>query len=128
MALPMSHETLKALLWDLLSLGCSLPIVKGVVDAILTRHRRFRLALPLTGDKAYSRLMQSLGRFQGRQRPLKLPITRDLVVRCLRALTGLSPAEQRDCLAAVIATIAGLFFVYKPRKGYMLCVIPTPGS
>ncbi len=64
LVLPMSHETLKALLWDLLSLGCSLAIVKGIVDAILTRHQRFRLIPPLTGERAYSRLMQSLGRFQ----------------------------------------------------------------
>ncbi len=39
--LPMPAETLKALLWDLLSMGFSLAVVKGVVDAILARHRRF---------------------------------------------------------------------------------------
>ena len=119
LVLPMSHDTLKALIWDLLSLGCSLPIVKGVVDAVLTRHRRFRLTPPLAaGDRAYSRLMQSLSRFQGQQRPLKLPITRDLVIRCLQAAPGRSPAEQRDCLAAVIATIAGL----RPSEGARLQV------
>jgi hypothetical protein len=112
----MSHETLKAILWDLLSLGCSHAIVNGMVDAILARHRRFKLAPPLSGDWAYARLMQSLGRFQGQQRPLKLPITRDLVVRCLRALPGLSPAEQLDCLATVIATITGL----RPAEGARL--------
>ena len=63
---------------------------------------------PLSGDRAYGRLMQSLGRFQGQQRPLKMPITRDLVVSGLRALPGRSPAQQRDCLAMVIATLAGL--------------------
>ena len=61
LVLPMSHDTLKAVLWDLLALGCSLAIVKGVVDAILARHRRFRLTPPLSGDRAYGRLMQIPG-------------------------------------------------------------------
>ena len=116
LVLPMSHDTLKAILWDLLSLGCFLAIVKGVVDAVLARHRRFRMTPPLSGERAYGRLMQSLGRFQGQQRPLKLPINRDLVVGCLRVLPGLSPAQQRDCLAAVIATLAGL----RPAEGARL--------
>ena len=62
--------------------------------------------------------MQSLSRFQGQQRPLKLPISRDLVIRCLQTAPGRSPAEQRDCLAAVIATIAGL----RPSEGARLQV------
>jgi hypothetical protein len=108
LVLPMSHDTMKVIPWDLLSLGCSHAIVKGVVDAIRARHRRFRLAPPLSGDRAYARLMQQ-------QHPLKLPITRDLVVSCLRALPGLSPAQQRDCLATVVATLTDLR-PYAPRR------------
>ena len=40
------------------------------------------------------------------------------MVRCLRAAPGLSPAEQRDCLATIIATIAGL----RPSEGARLQV------
>ena len=116
LVLPMSYDTLKAVLWDLLSLGCSHAVVKGVVDAILARHRRFRMTPPLSGDRAYGRLMQSLGRFQGQQRPLKLPVTRDLVVSALLALPGRSPAQQRDCLALVVATLTGL----RPAEGARL--------
>ena len=60
--LPMPSETFKTLVWDL---GCFLPIIKGAVDSILARHRRFHLPSPRTGDQAYSFLMCSLSRSQG---------------------------------------------------------------
>ena len=110
--LPMSLLTMRALLWDLLATRCTAAMIKGVVDGIQARHRRFGLPSPLTGPRAYSRLIQSMSRFQGRQRQLKLPISRDWVVRML-SLRGLSPATERNCLAAVTATVNCL----RPSEG-----------
>jgi hypothetical protein len=116
--LPMSAVHFKALAWDLLAMGCSLAIVKGTVDAVLARHRRFNLPPPTSGARAYSRLMASLARFQGQQRPLKLPISAALVARCLRHLRGQPLGVQRNCLAAAVATVACL----RPSEGARLQV------
>ena len=97
--LPMSGETLKALLWDFLSLGCSSAILKAVLDCIQSRHRYFGLESPLQGACTYRRLMHCLLRFQGRQRPLKYPIHRSLVVRFLSCEFP-SLLAFRNCLAA----------------------------
>ena len=82
--LPMSESTLQALLWDALSMGCSLPVLMGMVNAIQARHKHFRLPPPIGGDGEYKRLRKALSRFAGTQHRHVFPIHRDLVVRMLR--------------------------------------------
>jgi len=107
LVLPMTRETLEALVWDMLSCQCTAPMIRGVVDATQARHRRFGLPSPLVGARAYARFMASLSRFQGTQSPYKSPITPDLVMAMLLAPTS-SPAEERNVLAACTSTISGL--------------------
>lgn len=113
--LPMNMRTLKALLWDMLTAECSLAIIKGVIDGTQARHRRFNMPCPLSGPRAYSRLEHCLQRFQGRQRRLKLPVTRDMVVRCLRSDT-LTAAGERNVLALAVGTTCCL----RPSEGARL--------
>ena len=113
--LPMTLPTLKAVIWDLLSCQCTTPVIKGVIDGIQARHRQFGLQSPLVGVLSYSRLIQSLSRFQGTQRTLKLPISAGLVRQVLEVLCT-TPAEERDCLALGTATVAGI----RPLEGSRL--------
>ena len=113
--LPMDRQTLEALIWDMLSCQCTTPIIKSVVDGIQARHRRFSLPSPLAGPRAYSRIMQSLSRFQGTQSAFKSPITPDLVRASLLA-TSASPADERNALAVGLATICGV----RPAEGAAL--------
>ena len=110
--LPMQRPTLEALIWEMLACQCTTPIIKGVIDAIQARHRRFALPSPIVGPRAYSRLAQSLTRFQGTQSPYKSPITPALVRAILLATTS-TPAEERNALAAGLATVNGL----RPAEG-----------
>ena len=82
--LPMSESTLQALLWDAISLGCSLPVLKGLVHAVQARHGHFGLTKPISGDGQYQRLIKSLSRFNGTQHRHVFPIHRDLVVKMLQ--------------------------------------------
>jgi hypothetical protein len=107
LVLPMTRETLEALVWDMLSCQCTAPMIRGVVDATQARHRRFGLPSPLVGARAYARFMGSLSRFQGTQSPYKSPITPELVMAILLTPTS-SPAEERNVLAACTGTISGL--------------------
>ena len=113
--LPMHRQTLDALLWELLACRCTTPIIKGVIDAVQARHRRFALTSPIAGPRAYSRLVHSLTRFQGTQSPYKSPIVPALVRSILLARTT-TPAEERNALAATLATVCGL----RPSEGACL--------
>ena len=113
--LPMHRQTLDALLWELLACRCTTPIIKGVIDAVQARHRRFALTSPIAGPRAYSRLVHSLTRFQGTQSPYKSPIVPALVRSILLARTT-TPAEERNALAAALATVCGL----RPSEGACL--------
>ena len=110
--LPMQRPTLEALIWEMLACQCTAPIIKGAIDAIQARHRRFALPSPIVGPRAYSRLTQSLTRFQGTQSPYKSPITPALVKAMLYARSS-TPAEERNILAACAATVNGL----RPAEG-----------
>jgi len=61
--LPMNENTLEALLWDALSLGASLPVLKGLINSIKARHRCYLLEPPLAGNGAYRRMTKTLSRF-----------------------------------------------------------------
>ena len=113
--LPMHRQTLDAPLWELLACHCTTPIIKGVIDAVQARHRRFALTSPIAGPRAYSRLVHSLTRFQGTQSPYKSPIAPTLVRSILLARTT-TPAEERNALAAALATVCGL----RPSEGARL--------
>ena len=81
--LPMQHSTLQAMLWDAISVGCSLPVLKGLINAVQARHGHFRLPKPIAEEGEYKRLTKALARFQGTQHRHVFPIHRDLVVRML---------------------------------------------
>lgn len=102
--LPMPRPTLESFLWDLLSLDCSFPVVKGYLDSIQIRHRRLGLPSPVAGALSYVRLSKGLQRFQGRQRRLVYPIHRSLVAALLSHHVE-SWAQLRNCLAAVLTTL-----------------------
>lgn len=113
--LPMPSLTLQSLLWDLISLDCSFNIIKGYLDCIQGRHRRFGLASPVHGALSYSRLSRGLQRFQGRQRRFTYPIHRSLVAAILRHPVA-SLTQLRNCLAAALATTCCL----RPCEGAAL--------
>ena len=102
--LPMPSQVLESFLWDLIALDCSFPVLKGYLNCIQARHRRFGLASPVTGALSYARLSRGLQRFQGRQRRFLYPIHRSLVAALLR-LPVASWTQFRNCLAAVLTTL-----------------------
>ena len=50
--LPMTADTLYALLWDALSVGGSLSVLKGLVNAVQARHKFFELTPPVSSRAA----------------------------------------------------------------------------
>ena len=82
--LPMSSDTLLAMLWEFIAMGSSRSTLKAVVDAVIARHRSAQLPSPVSGDMTYSRLTRCLGRLLGTQHPHKMGVTRDMVVALLR--------------------------------------------
>jgi hypothetical protein len=116
--------------WDALGANCSYSVIKALVDAIQTRHRRLGLTQPLHVRGAYSAMMRSLQRFQGRQAPLFYPIHKDVVRRVLLRV-HLSKAEWRDALALATGTVTAsrpdegadlqscdLWYEWDARSGY----------
>ena len=99
----MPAVTLESFLWDLVSLECTFPTIKGYLDCIQARHRRAGLTSPISGALSYSRLSRGLQRFQGRQRRFAYPIHRTHIAALLR-----EPAESltqlRNSLAAALTT------------------------
>jgi len=132
--LPMSQDVLHAFLWDALSVGCSFSVLKGLVAAIQSRHKLFRLAPPIAPGGEHGRLMKALVRFQGQPRRIVFPISREAVVRLLRfplpkhAECGGTPAgcaicsrflhQWRNCLAGVVSTVGCM----RPEEGAELQV------
>ena len=107
--------TLESLLWDLVSLDCTYPMIKGYLDCIQARHRRFRQASPIGGALSYRRLSLGLQRFQGRQRRFTYPIHRSMVAAILRQPVS-SLVQLRNCLAASLTTTCCL----RPSEGASL--------
>jgi hypothetical protein len=58
--LPMSDDLLRAFLWDALAFEASLPDLRQAINAVLAWHERLRLDPPLSGKRAYKRLIHSL--------------------------------------------------------------------
>ena len=113
--LPMSSQALESFLWDLISLDCSFPILKGYLNSIQARHRRFGLVSPVAGALSYVRLSKGLQRFQGRQRRFVYPIHRSLIAAILSRPVASWP-QLRNCLAAALTTICCL----RPCEGAAL--------
>ena len=110
--LPMDRKTLQGLLWELLQLQCSLPVIKGIINGIQSRHHFFGLKAPISAMGEYSALTFTLSRFQGRQRKMTFPIHRELVKRLLQISTP-SLVVWRDCLAGASCSI----FCLRPSEG-----------
>lgn len=102
--LPMPSQVLESFLWDLITLDCSFPVIKGYLDCIQVRHRRFGLPSPVSGALSYARLSRGLQRFQGRQRRFVYPIHRSLVAALLRHRVS-SWTHFRNILAAALSTL-----------------------
>ena len=66
--LPMSQDVLHAFLWESLSVGCSFSVLKGLVAAIQSRHKFFRLSPPIAPGGEHGRPMKALVRFEGQPR------------------------------------------------------------
>lgn len=119
--LPMSDDLLRAFLWDALAFEASLPVLRQAINAILAWHERLLLEPPLSGKRAYKRLVHSLSRFQGVPRRLIFPIYAGAVKRLLTQLPPAHPAcrgvrggcrvcasfltTRRNCLAGATSTI-----------------------
>jgi hypothetical protein len=54
--LPMPTATLRAMLWDFITMGATHATLKSIVDAVLSRHREAHLPSPVSGNLAYQRL------------------------------------------------------------------------
>lgn len=113
--LPMDTVVFEALLWDLVNLHCTFPVIKGYIDCIQARHRGLGLQSPITGANSYARLARGLQRFQGRQRRFKFPIHKSTVALVLSYETS-SWTKLRNCLAAALATVCCL----RPAEGAAL--------
>ena len=115
--MPMSLEVFQALTFDMLGVLCSEATVKGVWDSIQGQHRRMGQVSPMALAGGYGRLTRCIARFAGKQRALKYPIHRALVVKLLRSEPD-SVVCLRDVLATVVATICCL----RPSEGAALQV------
>ena len=58
--LPMDRETLQGLLWELRQLQCSLPVIKGIIIGIQSRHPFFGLKAPISAMGEHSALTFTL--------------------------------------------------------------------
>ena len=83
--LPMPTATLRAMLWDFITMGATHATLKSIVDAVISRHREAHLPSPVSGNLAYQRLTGCLARVLGTQHRHKMGVTRDMVVRLLQA-------------------------------------------
>jgi hypothetical protein len=81
--LPMSDDLLRAYVWDSLSFGASLPVLKHAVDAIKAWHRRLGMPPPVHEPGDYRRLTSALSRFQAQPHSIKFPIHAAIVRRLL---------------------------------------------
>ena len=102
--LPMDPRVLRAFLWEAVTSGASKPVLKGLLDAILSRHRDASLPSPLASGMTYTQLFRCVGRLIGKQHKHKFPVTRDMVVDSLR-LKPKNNLQFRNKLALIVATV-----------------------
>ena len=115
--LPMSVEVFQGLTFDLLSVLASPATIQGVWDAVVCQHRKHHQVSPVMAAGGYNRLAKCLARFAGKQRQMKYPVHRDMVVALLQA-NPRTLVELRNGLATVVATMACL----RPSEGAALQV------
>jgi hypothetical protein len=105
--LPMHANTLKALTWELLSLGTSRSVITGIWSAIQNRHRVAGMNTPITGAGEFSAWIRCLSSLVGRPSALLFPVHRNLVAAMLRWRTPCA-RDNRDRLMVALATICCL--------------------
>ena len=105
--LPMHVNTLKALTWELLSLGTSRSVITGIWSSVQNRHRVAGLATPISGAGEFSAWVRCLSSLVGRPTALLFPVHRNLVAEMLRWRTP-SARDNRDRLMVALATICCL--------------------
>jgi hypothetical protein len=106
---PMANETLSALSWQLILLGCSASHIGQAWGAIAHRHAVARVPTPFAGKGDYAKGRKSLGVMQGQPSPLKFPIWKEHL-RVLLALPGLATAPfvvQRNILGTALTVVCG---------------------
>jgi hypothetical protein len=111
--LPMSNDLLLAFLWDAIAFEASLPVLRQAINTDLAWHDRLRLELPLSGKRAYKRLIHSLLRCQGVPRRNFFPIIHAGVPGqpALRGMWGGCAVctchlhARRNCLAGATSTV-----------------------
>jgi hypothetical protein len=81
--LPMSDELLRAFLLDALAFEASLSVLRQAINAVLAWQDRLRLEPPLSGKRAYKRLIHSLFPLPRRTAPDLLSHLRRLVRGCV---------------------------------------------
>ena len=104
---PMANETLSALSWQLILLGCSASHIGQAWGAIAHRHAVARVPTPLAGKGDYAKWRKSLGVMQGQPSPLKFPIRKEHLWALL-ALPGLATAPfvfQRNVLGTALTVV-----------------------
>ena len=105
--MPMANETLSALSWQLILLGCSASHIGQAWGAIAHRHAVARVPTPLAGKGDYAKWRKSLGVMQGQPSPLKFPIRKEHLWALL-ALPGLATAPfvfQRNVLGTALTVV-----------------------
>ena len=101
----MSSDTLKALTYDLLAFGCSVPVITAVSGAIQDRHRDRGLVAPIFGAGEFARWKRCIAHIISTPVLLKFPIHKAIV----RALLLWSPTlrgAHRDRLLVCLMTLA----------------------
>lgn len=83
--IPMTTATLKALIWDLVRLGCAACFLKDVLCAVQHRHSKFQVSPPIVGRGEFAAWTRCFGSIMGTPLRLKLPIHRDTVAALLGA-------------------------------------------
>ena len=95
----MSESTLQALLWDAISVGASLPVLKGLVNAVHARHGHYRLQKPVGDQGGYQRPTKALARFPGTQQSTCSPFIKTWWSDCCnmprKNTTGVCVAGQK---------------------------------
>ena len=102
--LPMSHATLQALTWDLISFATSHSTIRSVWSAVQARHKLFGFLPPLHARNEFTAWSRAIGRVMGRPLSLKLPIHKSVVAWLLRW----RPAGVADNLARLMTSLATL--------------------
>jgi hypothetical protein len=113
--IPMTLKTLKAMIWDMMSMLATHSVLKNIIDSVQSRHRRFHLEPPLSGPHSYTRFLKTLVTVQGKQQKLSYPIQKYMIHKLLTH-KHTSLTEFRNCLATVSSTIG----MFRPDTGSSL--------